>query len=230
LRIHVAAVLLACCGCGAINSLRGHNIAMTKDAFQDVASVAKRGIQQRLDAGVLSKELASAELARLQFDIDDGTYRLDILGKDFRRPKDDGEPVERSTPENRIPEDEYRRDAYAGLVAEKMDRKRRWDNLVKPLLQTYNYIRWILDYYPILIGVAILVWGAWNFRKRDEVMVRTIGVAVQDKEQRRQIAEGTPVGRTFERMKKRVKRFFGWSPKPPKPPKAPKAPTYTSAK
>lgn len=205
--------LLVLVGCGALDPLRGHNIRMARDALQAArkpldAAYEKKKAEAETEEGVteVEQEHFNATAA-----LDDVERRLNVAQRDFPPPKvPKGEkPVVRSTPGKVVEEDEYRYEAYSGLVHERQLRREFWGRLKRPFEQLgnlWNTAIWAVTatIYILIVIAAFVVsrklYGVYQF------LMRLLDEVVPDKEKRRKIAQGTPVGDVYDKDKKKRRK------------------------
>lgn len=166
-------------GCGAMNQLRGHNIAMAIDAVESIPRTEGSPI-------TLDREQSDA--------LQDALDRLKLAQRDF--PKPARSKIERSTPA-----DAQSYNAYAGLIAKREARREAWAQVTGPMKKTWDLIAFALQWSWAVVVLVLVVYIRREFFKRDVVTVKVIEAAVPDKSKRREIAQRTPVEQAFHRVK-----------------------------
>ena len=166
--------LLFLSGCRAINVCRGNQVAQLADAVQAIERVA-------------------GDRVEIKREIDDMKPRLIAMGMDFPPPK---KTVARGSAE-----DVRLQNAYDAFVTKKANRREFIENLTGPLRRMWEMLTFALKYAWILLGLVLFVYIRREFFRRDVVNVKHIAATVPDKDRRRRIADGSPIGRVFDRIK-----------------------------
>ena len=165
-------------GCGTLNLARGNAIEQTKNAVKEIVRTS-----QMTDKG---REAATDALSRLH-----------VLGVDFPPPKAEIKRLSN--------EDNHLFNVHAGLAQAAADRRKARDEVLEPLKDAWEWTKFAIRWGPwvvILFGLGwIWIWIRREFWKRDVVIVKHVAATVPDKERRRRIAGGSPIGRAFDRIK-----------------------------
>lgn len=161
-------------GCGSINRLRGHNVAMTIDAIQSIP---------RTGGTTITIERCKA----------DALDRLALLQRDWPAP--DKPVIERGSVE-----DDQLYNAYAGKVASREARRRIREILLKPIKTTWDYFTFLVKWGWLIALISVIVWIRREFFRRDIVHVKHIQATLPDKEVRRKLAERSPIGQAYDKI------------------------------
>jgi hypothetical protein len=183
----LAAMALLLSGCGRNDQYRGHNANMIGDGIGDVRKVLKEKAPRLY-----------AEHPTLKRDLDDIEDRNNLSKKDHPWR---GAKIERHTPEKPSPMDVNLYCAYSAVVDKKdADRRasaERW--------AWWHYLIWWLKaalYASPFIGLIwLFLYVRKHFFQVEEVQVKHIQATVPDKDERREIAGGSPTERVFKKIK-----------------------------
>lgn len=228
-------------GCGTMDGLRGWNIYAARDALREIKQPVDEAFEAKKAAAETEEEVAEIELEHLAatYDLKDLERRLNLAQRDFPPPKvDKGEdPVKRSTLEEPNEEDEFRFSALSGRVADKQARAEFWLNLRNELgkvKKLWDWTIWGLTAAVYVLIIAVVYIGIRKLRWLYLFLSQILEHAIPDKEIRKKIAEGTPVGAAYQKDKLKIKKDVPaplpvtptLPPKPPAPavPPAPKPP------
>lgn len=205
-------LMLLFTGCGTLDGLRGHNIFMARDALQALRKPIDEYYEERKAAAETEEELDAIKRQHLiaTYDMVDLERRLSVAQRDFPAPKtpDGEEPVKRSTIEEVSEEDEFRFNAYAGLVA----KKQAWLSALHALRAQLRKLGKVWDrtiwgltvaIYVVIALIAYVVIRKlrWVYRFFSDLLDEL----PLDKDAKRRLAAGTPVEGAY-REKQREKR------------------------
>jgi hypothetical protein len=158
--------------------LRAHNTAMGLDAARLIART--KGIPTTVKRAA-----------------DDLIARLKVQQADFGLPE---AKIRRSTPGNPSQEDDRLYHAYAGRAQAREAKRRRHEESAGKA--AWDWFVLVIRYGPYALIAFGLWWGWRRLRGVYVFLARALQYIVPSKETRRKIAEGTPIGSTFDRMKR----------------------------
>ena len=212
--------LLLLSGCGTMNRLRGHNILMAYDAVTAVEKKYDEVFDEKVKQAETPEEKLEVERERAnaKYDIEDAKDRLRMGLRDFPPPKVDKEkgeePVVRHTPETPSEEDRHLRDAYNYGVNKRETRRAAWqwfkDRMKELGKGVGSVFRWI--FYGVICVVILIVIVVvaviyrkirWLYRFLSDLLDAALG---DDKEAKRKLAEGTPVGDAHRKKKAEARK------------------------
>ena len=211
-KLVVLLAMLLISGCGVLDGLRGHNIHMAREALESLREPIDKHYKEKKAEAETEEERDAIERQHLiaTYDMADLKRRLDVAQRDFPAPKtpEGEEPVKRSTIEEVSEEDEFRFNAYAGLVA----KKQAWLNVLNALRAQLQKLSKVWDrtiwgltiaIYVVIALIAYVVIRKlrWVYRFFSDLLEEL----PLDKDAKRRLAAGTPVEGAY-RKKQRERR------------------------
>ena len=213
----VILVLLAGC---YMDNLRGYNIYAALDAVQSSKKPIEKHYEKKKAEAETEEEVEEIEQEEqeLLYDLNDAEYRLKLAQRDFPKPKvkKGEEPVKRGTLKEPSEEDVYRRDAYAGEVYKREERRKAWQRFTRALVTgvttAFSIIGWVIDLAIYAIAGFIIVMLIIFGRRVYGIMIfliRLLPEIVPDKKKRQVIAGGTPVEALYHKEKRKKRNGNG---------------------